>query len=101
MPNERLQFAARSLFGIIAAGLLAAGASLAKDPGRESGGAAGRDFGGIYITTLPLHDEKRNLPDSVYRLAAVDGIYVRLVWRTIEPAPGKYDWSTLDRETAR
>ncbi|HEY4773549.1 MAG TPA: beta-galactosidase, partial [Xanthobacteraceae bacterium] len=59
------------------------------------------DFSGIYVATQPLHNVQRNLRDEVYQVDGVDGIYVRLVWRTIAPAPGRFDWSTLDRELDR
>ena len=38
---------------------------------------------------------------EVAQLEHVDGVLVRLEWRTVEPSPGVYDWSLLDEQIAR
>jgi hypothetical protein len=38
---------------------------------------------------------------EVAQLDHVDGVLVRLEWRTVEPSPGVYDWSLLDEQIAR
>jgi len=55
-------------------------------------------YSGLYVATLPLIDSRRAMPEDVYRRNEIEGIYIRLVWKTIEPSPSAYDWSTLDRE---
>ncbi len=37
-------------------------------------------------------------PSQVYDNPFVDGIAVRTLWKTLEPAEGQYDWSFLDSE---
>jgi hypothetical protein len=58
-------------------------------------------FSGFYAASPALRRERDALPDSIYSLPQVDGVYVRLLWRVIEPRPGMYDWRTLDREVDR
>ena len=36
--------------------------------------------------------------DSVWKDPAVQGVFVRLSWKDINPAYGSYDWTSLDRE---
>lgn len=38
---------------------------------------------------------------EIAQLDHVDGVLVRLGWRSIEPSPGVYDWSLLDEQIAR
>ena len=54
-------------------------------------------YEGIYVVSPRLTaTERRSIPESVYGLGQVDGIYARLAWDQIEPADGHYDWSLLD-----
>ena len=38
---------------------------------------------------------------EVAQLDHVDGVLVRLGWKSVEPSPGVYDWSLLDEQIAR
>ena len=96
-PNAAPAAGARRL---LAAGLIALAGVHGADA-REAGSRDVADFGGIYVATKPLRAERLSLPERIYQLPGVDGIYVRLVWEAIEPRPGSYDWTTLDREVAR
>jgi hypothetical protein len=55
---------------------------------------------GVYVAGAPLNGPGALLPDAAYRGPA-GGVYLRLVWAQLEPAPGRYDWRLLDRELAR
>lgn len=41
------------------------------------------------------------MPDAVYQANWIDGVYIRLVWATIEPKSGAFDFRTLDQEMDR
>jgi hypothetical protein len=82
-----------ALVAFLAVALPLAGWTQASSPAPAS-------YAGIYVSTRPLNDPSENLPDSIYKSKA-DGVYVRLVWSTIEPRPGEFDWSTLNREVER
>lgn len=56
------------------------------------------EFRALYATGAPLIDSRRELPNDVFKADWVDGIYIRLVWASIEPQPHKFDFSTLDDE---
>ncbi len=60
--------------------------------------AQASDYAGLYVATLPLIDFRRVSKDEVYGVREAEGVYIRMVWNTIEPAPGRYDWSLLDFE---
>ncbi len=38
---------------------------------------------------------------QIAQMDHVDGVLVRLEWRTVEPSPGVYDWSLLDEQITR
>ena len=38
---------------------------------------------------------------EIAQLDHVDGVLVRLGWKSVEPSPGVYDWSLLDEQIAR
>ncbi len=92
----------RRLLGVLAAALAVASSiwgvsGTAADPAS----VVPSDFSGIYVATPPLIDSRRSPPEAVYENWAAGGIYIRLVWDTMEPAPGVYDWSILDHELDR
>ena len=62
---------------------------------------ADHPFAGIYAQSKVLLSATRNLDDSIYNAPKIDGVALSLVWRTIEPELGEYDWSTLDVEIGR
>jgi hypothetical protein len=62
---------------------------------------AADDYAGFYAASHPLKTPRQNLEDAVYASDAVDGVYLRLTWRALEPQPGQYNWVTLDNEVAR
>jgi Beta-galactosidase len=70
-------------------------------PGQSAEAGQAPDYAGLYIATWPLIDRRRAPDDAVYAVRNAAGVYIRLVWRTIEPSPGVYDWSTLDAEVDR
>jgi hypothetical protein len=59
------------------------------------------EFRGVYVSGLPLRKDAQLLPDAVYRLPQVDGVYPNLLWNVLAPAPGQYDWTLLDKEVRR
>jgi Peptidase M10 serralysin C terminal/Beta-galactosidase len=63
-------------------------------------GNAADTYEGIYVNTV-LVNLHQSLPDAVYASDAVKGVSLNLVWGTIEPERGVYDWATLDREVLR
>src|SRR5262245_42609817 len=62
---------------------------------------AADSFEGIYAQSNALLSAKQALPDAVYASDAVTGVSLNLVWNTLEPEKGVYDWSTLDHEVMR
>lgn len=56
---------------------------------------------GVYVATYGLDSIADTLPDPVYAAGGASGVYVRLIWRAIQPAADRFDWSTLDREALR
>jgi hypothetical protein len=62
--------------------------------------AQGAGWRGVYVASAPLNGPRQMLPDAAYR-GPGSGVYVRLVWAQVEPAPGRYDWSLLDAALAR
>jgi Beta-galactosidase len=89
------------LLGAVATGVLALASTGALADATAVTPTEIADYSGLYIATSPLIDSRRSPPPEVYEIDEVDGIYMRLVWSAIEPAPGAYDWSTLDRELDR
>lgn len=63
-------------------------------------GNAAESYEGIYVNKVLLNNHQ-SLPDAVYASDAVKGVSLNLVWNTIEPEKGVYDWTTLDREVMR
>ena len=51
---------------------------------------------GIYVT----QDIGQPIPAGVLASPAVDGVVLRVYWNTIEPSPGRFDFSALDRDIA-
>jgi hypothetical protein len=60
-----------------------------------------KSYSGIYVQSNALRTTNQNLPDSVYSAPQVNGVSLALVWATIEPSPGVFDWTTLDAEVNR
>jgi hypothetical protein len=58
-------------------------------------------YAGIYAQSGFLISTLNSLPDYVYTTPQVTGVSLKLVWGTIEPQPGVFDWSTLDAEVSR
>lgn len=59
------------------------------------------DFGGIYAIAPPQTDptkQAQSLPDSFYTNPNIDGVFVQYPWSELEPSPGVYNWSRVDRE---
>jgi hypothetical protein len=60
-----------------------------------------KSYSGIYVQSDALQTTNHNLPDTVYSAPQVNGVSLALVWSTIEPSPGVFNWSTLDAEVTR
>jgi hypothetical protein len=69
--------------------------------GREGRAAVIEDWRGIYVATRPLMGPRSTLPDAVFMQDGVSGIYIQLRWDKIEPSPGIFDFTMLDRELGR
>lgn len=53
---------------------------------------------GIYCSCPPSNANSDSVMASVAQLPFVDGILVRVVWRDLEPSPGMYDFTLLQRQ---
>jgi hypothetical protein len=60
-----------------------------------------KSYSGVYVQSDPLRGPSQKLPDSVYSAPQVNGVSLGLIWSTIEPSAGVFDWSTLDAEVTR
>jgi hypothetical protein len=76
----------------LAAGIAAAFASVAPAWAQRTD-----PYAGVYVSTRVLLAD-RNDPPLDYARVPASGVYVHLVWNQVEPSPGRYDWSKLDRE---
>lgn len=56
------------------------------------------DHRGIFIATPVLQSPKDGVDAAAYQVPGIDGGAIRIPWRVLEPSPGQYDWSLLDRE---
>jgi hypothetical protein len=74
--------------------------SFEKSSGTMANNNAAEHYQGIYAQTT-LVSLKQALPDSVYSSSSITGVSLNLVWNTIEPGKGVYDWTTLDHEVQR
>ena len=92
-------------FLLVLLGCAGSTASIPTDPAQktaaESGAQQCRDTlllptSGIYVVT-PLG---RPLPDSVLALPSIDGIAVRVGWRTLQPTAQPPDFSLIDQQLA-
>ena len=43
--------------------------------------------------------DRPNVTDR--QLAAADGLSIRVMWKSVEPKPGEFDWTFLDQQVAR
>ncbi|MCR0983698.1 beta-galactosidase [Roseomonas populi] len=59
------------------------------------------DYRGVYVAGTPLLNANRTMPDAVYGSRQASGVYIRLPWAVIEPEPGRFDFTLLDREMTR
>jgi hypothetical protein len=55
-------------------------------------------FAGIYIAAPYRLNAQRQLPQAVYAMPQANGVYLRVPWNAIEPAPGQFQWDVLDTE---
>jgi Ca2+-binding RTX toxin-like protein len=62
---------------------------------------AAETFGGLYAQSNPLLTTRHGLADSVYANESITGVSLSLVWNTIEPVNGTFNWATLDNEIYR
>jgi len=56
---------------------------------------------GVYVVGFPLRAANHLLPDAVYEMPQVDGVYLNLVWDVLAPSQERYDWRLFDREIER
>lgn len=89
--------AALSAVVVAACGAAPSGSAAAQSAGRASDPLG---YQGVYVAS-PALKRDRGLKPEVYAAPQIDGVYLRLMWESIEPRPGQYDWRTLDRETSR
>jgi hypothetical protein len=65
-------------------------------------GSPSNSYAGIYAQSDPLQSNlSSHLPSFVYSSPQVTGVSLALVWGTIEPNAGVYDWSSLDVEVTQ
>jgi hypothetical protein len=81
------------VIGAAASALSVSGAAAAAAPART---AALPIIHGIYVT----QDIGRPIPAAVLASPAVDGVVLRIYWNTLEPSPGRFEFSALDRDIA-
>jgi hypothetical protein len=62
---------------------------------------ASAEVAGVYVVGFPLRSAKSLLPEAVYRMPQVDGIYLNLVWSALAPREGAFDWTLFDEEIGR
>jgi hypothetical protein len=60
-----------------------------------------KSYAGIYAQSAPLVSTKNGLPSYVFSNSQVTGVSLKLVWSTIEPQAGVFNWSTLDAEISQ
>jgi hypothetical protein len=69
----------------------------------QLGGAARRVspnyYSGLYAISSPFAG--RAFSPAVFGTPIVDGIYINVPWKAIEPEAGRYDWSRIDQDVQR
>lgn len=59
-------------------------------------GSARKAAAGIYLTTKVLMNESQLPSPTSYDARGVDGVFLRIAWDAIQPAPDRYDWRLFD-----
>jgi len=69
-------------------------------PAARGAAAAAESYTGMYMAVPILRSKRSLLPASAYARAGMDGVFLRVPWNVIQPAPGVYDWSLMDAAIA-